>query len=285
MNGHLADSETQHPDQLSASESQPPRAQLSLRPITMAMTLIFGILIGVGGLFAYQEYVKQPPITTFDECVKANGSQQLLLYPGVCTTRDGKRFTQPLTEEERARLVPPNQEVPEASGSPTQQSPTSSTTRSKKITILDTSTWTKHQCFNIAFQLPDAMYTYTCQDYDDGRKDIIITNIQDQLMHITIQVRSYDGGSRRQYWIRALQASPEEVETYLHFQESTFGTVQGLDVFASGGWWQGGYVSPILIANGTTIVQIFGGRDFDERTGKITRWDMTDTIASTIVFL
>lgn len=99
-----------------------------------------------------------------------------------------------------------------------------------------------------------------------------------------ISVRAYDGGSRRQYWIKTIQASPADITKYMRFQESLFGTVSGLDVFASGGWWQGGYVSPILIAKDKTIVAIFGGRDFKDQTGEIVRWDITDTIASTIRF-
>lgn len=69
---------------------------LSLRPVYMSLTLIVGVLIGASGLFAYQAYFSQTHISTFDECIKANGSQQLLIYPGICTTRSGKRFTQPI---------------------------------------------------------------------------------------------------------------------------------------------------------------------------------------------
>lgn len=73
----------------------------------MTIVLIVGILLGAGGLFAYQKFFAAPAVNSFEECVKANGSQQLLIYPGICETRGGKRFTQPITEEEQQNLVPP----------------------------------------------------------------------------------------------------------------------------------------------------------------------------------
>jgi hypothetical protein len=153
-----------------------------------------------------------------------------------------------------------------------------------KIKILDTSSWTEYQCGGIRFKIPADTYKYLCPDYLDGSKDVLISKIDSTFVGATIQIRNYDGGSRRQYWITAIKASPDEVSRYIRFQESLFGTVAGLDVFGSGGWWQGGYASPILIAHDTTIVLIFGGRDFNDQTGKITRSDFTDTLASTIKF-
>ncbi len=70
--------------------------KLSLRPVYTALILIFGILLGAGGLFAYQEYTASPVVTSYEECVKARGSVIQESYPATCVTRDGKRFVQPL---------------------------------------------------------------------------------------------------------------------------------------------------------------------------------------------
>jgi len=66
--------------------------------------LIFGVLLGAGGLFAYQEYIAAPPVSTYEECINAKGSVIQESYPATCVTRDKKRFTQPLTDEERKKL-------------------------------------------------------------------------------------------------------------------------------------------------------------------------------------
>lgn len=72
--------------------------EIYTKPIYLTLIIILSILLGAGGLFAYQEYYNEDDITTFDECVKARGSQQLLIYPGICTTKGGKQFTQPIDE-------------------------------------------------------------------------------------------------------------------------------------------------------------------------------------------
>lgn len=73
----------------------PPCARVSLRPIYAVLTGIAGIILGVGGFFAYSEYLSDTPVTSYEECIQANGSQTNLLYPATCTTKDGKVFTQP----------------------------------------------------------------------------------------------------------------------------------------------------------------------------------------------
>ncbi|MEK7533367.1 MAG: hypothetical protein AAB542_02940 [Patescibacteria group bacterium] len=81
------------------SPSFPPR--VSLRPVYLTLTFILGILIGVGGLFGYQEYISpNTPVTTYDGCVEAAGSRIQESYPATCITRDGKRFTQPTMDDD-----------------------------------------------------------------------------------------------------------------------------------------------------------------------------------------
>lgn len=71
----------------------------------MVLTLIFGMLLGAGGLFAYQEYLSAPPVTSFDECIKAKGSITQESYPATCITRDGKRFIQPVNPSEEINPI------------------------------------------------------------------------------------------------------------------------------------------------------------------------------------
>ncbi|MCL4200241.1 hypothetical protein KJZ67_02780 [Patescibacteria group bacterium] len=84
----------------SPAETVPPTSsKLSLRPLYTVLILIFGMLLGAGGLFAYQEYMAAPPVTSFDGCMTAKGSTIQESYPATCITRDGTRFIQPVSPE------------------------------------------------------------------------------------------------------------------------------------------------------------------------------------------
>jgi hypothetical protein len=154
------------------------------------------------------------------------------------------------------------------------------TTKIYKAIILENTNWTLQNCDGFSFKFPP---DYIANCTNTGA--IIQKKGDTYFPPITISKNTYDGGSRRQYWINALGSESWAISKYMRFQETMFGTVSGLDVFASGGWWQSGYASPILIANEKTIVAIHGGRNFDDEANKIVRWDITDTIASTIKFL
>lgn len=82
--------------------SASPSPKKLLQPTYFALTLIAGILMGVGGLFAYQEYSSQravSSVTTYDECVTAPGSRIQESYPATCITKNGNRFTQPTIDD------------------------------------------------------------------------------------------------------------------------------------------------------------------------------------------
>jgi hypothetical protein len=73
------------------------------------LVLLLGIMtilsLGLAGFFGYKYWQSQlKPVTSYEECVKANGNQTTFMFPGTCTTRDGRQFTQPLTEEEKKKL-------------------------------------------------------------------------------------------------------------------------------------------------------------------------------------
>lgn len=83
----------------SHAAATPPQARppsLSLRPMYTVLTLIVGVICGVGGLFAYQEYTRAPLVTSYEECIQAKNSTIQESYPATCVTKDGKRFTQPI---------------------------------------------------------------------------------------------------------------------------------------------------------------------------------------------
>jgi len=76
----------------------PPTASphVSLRSIYIVVSLIAGVLLGVGGLYGYQEFLKTVNVTTYEECINAKGSRIQESYPQTCITRGGKRFIQPI---------------------------------------------------------------------------------------------------------------------------------------------------------------------------------------------
>lgn len=82
--------------------STPRRPHLSLRPLYTIFTLLFGMLLGVGGLFAYQEYLAPHPISSYDECTKSRESIIRESYPATCITDKGISFTQPIPSREYA---------------------------------------------------------------------------------------------------------------------------------------------------------------------------------------
>jgi ABC-type phosphate transport system substrate-binding protein len=57
----------------------------------LIMLLLFANVIDLTSL-------NRPLITTFDECVAAQGSRVQESYPAVCVTTDGSQFVQPLNE-------------------------------------------------------------------------------------------------------------------------------------------------------------------------------------------
>jgi len=70
-----------------------------------AVILTIGISIGlIAG-----KYFRPSQISSYEECIKANGNQIQLIYPGNCVTKDGRSFREVLTEEEKKNLQPPDQ--------------------------------------------------------------------------------------------------------------------------------------------------------------------------------
>jgi hypothetical protein len=67
------------------------------------------IFFGTTVFFAYQywQLTHATPTVSYEDCLKAPGSIVQESYPATCVTKDGNRFTQPLTDEEKKKLEPP----------------------------------------------------------------------------------------------------------------------------------------------------------------------------------
>lgn len=97
-------------------ENQAPEIFTPQQPkSSLALWIVIGVVIlaiGIGIGLAVGKYSTQPissPISSYDDCVKAKGSLIQESYPATCATVDGQRFIQPLTDEEKQSLQPPDQ--------------------------------------------------------------------------------------------------------------------------------------------------------------------------------
>lgn len=77
----------------------------------MKVTLIVGgiIIVILAGILFFAENPKKKlsQITDFSSCAKVY--PVLESYPAICKTPDGRTFTQSLTEEEKKKLIPPQE--------------------------------------------------------------------------------------------------------------------------------------------------------------------------------
>lgn len=103
------------------SESDIPQVNVSppvpVKHSNPLLKILIGlVLLGVGvgiGLFLgnNKNNISLSPkqtISTYDDCLDAKGSTVQESYPATCVTSDGTRFTQPLTDEEKQNLQPPD---------------------------------------------------------------------------------------------------------------------------------------------------------------------------------
>ncbi len=68
------------------------------------------VAIAIAGYFTWSRYITPPnkaPLT-WEECLKVPGATMLMTYPGQCVTPDGRKVVQPLSEEEKKKLQPPD---------------------------------------------------------------------------------------------------------------------------------------------------------------------------------
>lgn len=70
--------------------------------------LIMALFLLIGGDFLWSKVLVNKFITDYKSCVKYKPFKPVLLMaPGVCSSPDGRRFTQELSEETKKYLIPP----------------------------------------------------------------------------------------------------------------------------------------------------------------------------------
>lgn len=83
----------------------------SLQKLVKVLIIVFLVIPGVI-LIAWISKKNNLPKTSvnpinYDQCAASIGSTILKIYPGICVAKNGDRFTQSLTDEEKDSLKPP----------------------------------------------------------------------------------------------------------------------------------------------------------------------------------
>lgn len=74
----------------------------------VTLLLMIGVFI-VAAVITYTATIFTPNqnVTSYQDCINARGSSVQESYPSVCVTKDGRKFIQPLSEEEQKLLDSP----------------------------------------------------------------------------------------------------------------------------------------------------------------------------------
>jgi hypothetical protein len=64
-------------------------------------------IMGTIGLFMWMVLRGERQITSYTECLQSKSSKILEMYPQICVTAGGKRFVQPLSDEDMQKILPP----------------------------------------------------------------------------------------------------------------------------------------------------------------------------------
>jgi len=81
----------------------------------IGVVILILAIIGTAIYLYFQSQNKNEPLvmpTTYEECEKAEGSVIQESYPATCVTKEGSRFIQPLSEEQKKDLQPPTLIIP-----------------------------------------------------------------------------------------------------------------------------------------------------------------------------
>lgn len=81
---------------------------MGFTPIIIILVLLILFIIG---FIVYKTHWPKVSATVnpqnYEECIKSPGSVVMTMYPAVCVTKSGARFTEPLTQEQQQNLTPP----------------------------------------------------------------------------------------------------------------------------------------------------------------------------------
>lgn len=203
------------------------------RILLIVTALIMVPIILLGGKYFLDDQ-KAKSVTDFASCQKA-GYPVLKTYPGQCSTPDGRKFVQVLTEKEKQSLKPPTDEA----------------ASSKTIILKDA---------NISFLLPTSLGTIKESDHQGiqgGNKYIVVVEKE-------IAVRN--GGKSLQYIVRIESTSVDFQEP----RKSSFMDLMGFKKDDRGEYYYGVSVSggvellspmitPAKNTNGVEAIVVAGG--------------------------
>lgn len=96
------------------STEQTPALPRHTSRLPLILSILCVILFASTAFLAYQNWQLREQLntpTTYETCIASPGSIIQESYPATCVTKHGARFTQPLTEEEQQKLVPPTEQT------------------------------------------------------------------------------------------------------------------------------------------------------------------------------
>jgi hypothetical protein len=79
--------------------------QKGLAPILVVVLITVISITAAGGVYYFNSQQKQKSINSFEQCAAA-GNPIMESYPAQCRTKDGRHFSQQLSEEEKKKLQP-----------------------------------------------------------------------------------------------------------------------------------------------------------------------------------
>lgn len=144
-----------------------------------------------------------------------------------------------------------------------------STKNLKKIPLVSTEGWKSVRLNGVTFKISPT------QKCNDDNSCSLIFPPPPSILPIKITITDYKVGSRRdQYFSKGL------TDCHWKIEEAMFGEIVALQIGAEAGWCQGGGGAIVAVV-GNKFVE-FEDLFWDPKTGDYMRWDIRDTIISTL---
>lgn len=144
----------------------------------------------------------------------------------------------------------------------------------EKIPTVSTNNWKSTSNNGIQFKIPPEA---NCNDNQTCTLVSWTSQYQGNTLYhsIRVEVKDYLGGSRREQFYQ--NTKPECHDIY---QEASFGPVKALQIAIDGGWCQGGGGGIVTVINNKLV--IIHNLFYNPETKVIDRWDIRDTLVSTL---
>lgn len=214
--------------------------------------LLLGLLIlsfGIVGFFVYKHFQLKQQL---DEVQPTGVQEAKPSTPSIATE----------TEKTSSEMTP---------------SPAEATPVLERVKVLPTDNWKTVSNNGVRFKIPPEA---SCDQDNQCQKITYLWDYQGHTIpsYIYVRVSDYTGGSRRQQFL----ASHAEVANCRPlYQEAMFGSVKALQIAIDGGYCQGSGGGIVAVV-GKKLVIFGGGLTYDPKTKVIDRWDIRDTIISTL---